>query len=611
MKANLALGLTLLTLSTAGCISDESAESQEDFGSENDIRVTYNGDVALLGSYHELFDKSADTPCVKYQDGGLYARVSEPARNLSIDMVSSKEDLARKLGVDLNVKARYGVIAGNAAVNLLDEYSSSSNSVSYLLEARNDYVVRDHVQGDRAIILSEAGVKALSAGPNEFVRRCGTHYLNAVRYGARFYILITYKAMSHESKLTMDASLGIDGSIAASGDIKTRLETTAKQSGVHVTIKTASTGFQLQQAPSGEIIKAFESAKVDQALFSAAAKLYLAMAEAVQQDYCMDSGEAQCKGQQSPGYFNRTRRDTSVTGAQLASYHSLGNATNSAAFGKIKKRVEAVNRYLRAYSETQVRMESIYNDEIRPFLDADQKQKAMYNVAPPGKPLRTPQDVYNVAKKLDELIYPPTGGVMGTLRADIHDRIAACLDAVNVDITASCTKGEQYSGSGQAPNRELEAEETKAYNQLYGFFDDYHDTKRILPLAVSPAPVAVGYGLAKVQCDVLATVVNRQLEKAGSSNKVVYRLPKYSEVLWLAPMLSHGAVKWSGASIANATWYAPEGSKGSCGSDHPYLLNEPGSASATFACAVDDWWDDALVPLCVPASGPTPLLPPQ
>ena len=106
----------LLAASALGCAGDdETAAAQVGYDSENDIRVTYNGDLSLMGSYHELFDRSADTPCVKYTDGERHARVSEPSRHLAIEMVTEKEDLARKLGIDLNLKARYATISGNAA----------------------------------------------------------------------------------------------------------------------------------------------------------------------------------------------------------------------------------------------------------------------------------------------------------------------------------------------------------------------------------------------------------------------------------------------------------------------------------------------------------------
>jgi hypothetical protein len=218
--------------------------------------------------------------------------------------------------------------------------------------------------------------------------------------------------------------------------------------------------------------------------------------------------------------------------------------------------------------------------------------------------------VFAVAKQLDELIYPPTGGVMGWLREDIHDRIVACSDKVNVDITASCTAGDEVA-FGASVDGELEADETKAWWDIYQFFDDYHATKRILPLHVAYGTAAVVYNKAQAHCDQLAKQLTATLSEHGSTNKVVYRLAKGSEVKALAPVLSHGNVQWTASDIPHATWFTPGSGYGNCSPDYPFYKNEPASASASFACAANDWWDDDLIPICVPASGPIPLMAPQ
>jgi hypothetical protein len=601
----------MVTLGMVGCASEDEPVAVEEFQSENDVRPTYNGDLKLLGSYHELFDKSGATTCVQYEDGGQYARVGEPSRNLSIELVREKEELARKLGVDLNVKARYAAIGGNAAVNLLDEFSNSANSITFLLSAQADYLVRNEAGNGRSLVLSPKGLAALNKGAATFAQKCGTHYASGVRYGARFYLLINYKAMDHMAKTQMEASLGVDGSIAGSGDVKTRLETTAKMSGVQVTVKAASSGFWLEGQPSAEVIKAMESANVDANLFAAASQLYMGMIKSVERDYCLDAGQGTCNGQASPGYFARTRRDTNVTGVQLAGYQGLSNATangKNSALAKVQQRVEVVNRFIRAYSEIQVRMDNIYFDEVKPFLDATPQQKALYNVAPPGKPLATPEAVYAVAQDLDERIFPPTGGVMGTLREEVSDRISECLDKVAVDITASCTAGDKAI-AGVSTKKELEAEQTLAWNELYAFFDAYHATQRILPLQLAVGEWPITSKSAQTACDAVANKLNTALGQKGSTTKIVYRLATKDEVRWLAPFLSHGNVSWSSADLPNATWYTPVGSN-PCGSDYPYFQNQP-SGAPIFGCSTNDWWDEDLVTLCVPSSGPVPLVAPQ
>jgi hypothetical protein len=606
--------LTLMSAAVAMGCGGEAPDAQTAASTESDVRATYNGDLSLLGSYNELFDTSADTACVKYEDAEVYSRVAEPSRDLSIELVRNKQELAQKLDIDLKMQARYATVGGNAAVDLLHDFSSSTNAVSYLLSARADYLVRDDVRDGRSIILTDAGEEALAEGPASFTRRCGTHYLHGVRYGARFYLLITYSALSHRSKTRMDATLGLDGGGIGSGDIQSRLENTASLDGVNVTIHAASNGFWLDAEPAQAVVKAMESLTVDADLFSASTKLYFAMVGAVEQDYCLDAGQGNCEGEASPGYFARTRRDTSVTGIQLGAYHTLQNATWSTPenpFAVIKERVEVHERFIRNWSELEVRMDSIYSDEIRPFMQAPSKYKPLFNIAPPGNPLRTPEEVYAVAKELDELIFPPTGGVMGWLREDIHDRIVSCAGKVNVDITASCTADDTPIDGAEA-GAELEADQTEAWNDLYGFFETYHQTKRILPIHVAVGTTAVSYDSAQDHCDDLAEALNGELGAIGSSNSVVYRPALGDEVKVIAPVLSHGNISWNAADLPHATWYTPVGNAQPCGDDHPYYVNQPANGTASYGCAENGWvFDEALVPVCVPASGPVPLLAPK
>ena len=134
-----------------------------------------------------------------------------------------------------------GVVIG---ILLLDPTAAVSTFSDILLEVMQDetigwVIMVCGLMGSLIYILIKTG------GASAFARKCGTHYVNGVRYGARFYLLITYKATSHRANTHMEASLGIDGSSVGSGDVKARLERTAQMAGVNVTIKAASNGFWL------------------------------------------------------------------------------------------------------------------------------------------------------------------------------------------------------------------------------------------------------------------------------------------------------------------------------------------------------------------------------
>jgi hypothetical protein len=579
----------------------------ESYAVENEILTTYNGDLALLGSYNELSDKSADTACVRYEDGKKHARVSEPNRILELSEVRNKEELAQKVGVDLGAKGRYGIAKVGGAVGMVNEFSNATDTATYLLEAEADYVVRDAAAEGRAIVLTQSAVSALAEGPAAFARRCGTHYAGAVRYGARFYLLIKFKSTSHMTNTQMSASLGVSGA-GAGGDLRTRLEKTAKMAGVQVTISAASNGFWLNGKQSSEVVKQLTTGKLEQVL-PAATELYFAMSQAVEHEYCLDAGEGTCGGKPSPGYFNRQSRAVSVTGVQLGAYHSLSNAKwngNKSPFTTIKDRTATVRRFLEAYTELDLEMDAIYRDEVEPFLAATDAQKAYYNVAPPGEPRRSPTEVYQVAAEIEDLVHPGTGGTTGSLRGTVLDRIGKCLDTISIDLMASCTAGDTKVGNVSG---ELEAEQTVQWNQLRTQLDEIVSRKRIVPLNVEAVSWGIAQGGAQYQCDLVAEKVESQLAKLGTSADVHYRLPTRGEVMYLAPALGYGNVSFTSASIAHATWYTASAGQSSCtGDQQPFFKSEPGGATGFF-CAEDDWWDDDLIPFCVPSSGPIPVMP--
>jgi hypothetical protein len=220
-------------------------------------------------------------------------------------------------------------------------------------------------------------------------------------------------------------------------------------------------------------------------------------------------------------------------------------------------------------------------------------------------PKRSPDEVYQVAKAVEAKVMPRSGSTVGELRNVIEQRVRSCLDTVKGDITKSCTAGDQYAGSGSPPQGELAAESTKQYAQLAAYLDDQKKTSSILPMSYRYAGDAVVYKNAQGLCDDYADELNYQLQQQGTDLRVSYRVPTKAEAMLLAPLVGYGAIDWSGADFANRIWYGPQND---CGINYPYFENQSTASSSTTGCMTNDYWDDDLAVVCVPANGPVPVL---
>lgn len=623
---SVALCLTLVgcALDTGTDAQDESLIQDDEGGTtpagggadqptgNGDILPTKNGNAFLLSGYHSLFDKTTNAPCVAAidEEGVASFTVGNVSETFQLAYVTSREELAQELGIDIGLKVRYGPVAGEGAISFVNNFSNTSRSVSFLLEATQEYTVVNR----RSVLLTDEAVARLGEGANSFTRTCGTNYVNGVRHGASLLLLITYKAVSEEAAMSMRASLGVDASPAASpvsGDVKVRLEQAAELSGVTVTVRAATEGMFLDADHTG-LVDGLIGSSIDGDLFEQVDRIRGTMAESVQNDACRDAGVGKCRGEPAPGYFANTHRNARATGVYLGFYDSLPNATWQGElnpFQQVRNRVSHVERFVRDYTEIQNRYEDIYYNEIKPFLDAPAAQKALYNIAPPGRPVRSPAELMEVAMQLDEMFYPPQGSVVGWKMGEVIDRIQDCWDQASIDLFTSCTAGDEpYVPAGeQPPEGELEPEQTKQWNELYGLIDRYHRNSRVLPVSARPGDAAVTYPEAAEHCASLE-----------SDAEIEYRLPTRQELELIAPYLGFGNVSWSGAFQAHATWYTADAAN-ACPSATPFPLyvNEPQESAPDYRCIKEvdaSWWefwaDDEFhaVPICVPSTGPIPVL---
>lgn len=621
---------TALCLSAAGCIVegdevgsaepglDDTESSPAGGGSDQptgngDILATKNGNAFLLSGYHTLFDKTTSGSCVEAADepGVAPYTVGNVSEAFQLSYVTSREQLAEELGIDLGLQVRYGAVNAEGALGFVNRFSQTSRSVSFLLKATQEYTVTNR----RAARLTDEAKGRLNTGANSFTRACGTSYINGVRYGAGLMLLITYRAVSAESAMALKASLGVEAAAQASpvsGDLQVRLEKAASIDGVTVNIKALSEGVFLDDGDSG-LVDGLVVSSVDSSLFEQVDEIRNTMASSVHLDACRDAGLPDCGGEAGPGYPANTHRNARATGVSLGFYDSLPNATwtgQANPFQQVRDRLSHVDRFVRDYTEIQNRLEEIYYNEIKPFVDASPADKALYNVVPPGRPFRTPAGLMELAMQLDEEIYPLNGSVVGWKMGEVMDRIQDCWDQASIDLFTSCTAGDMpYAANGEPlPEGELSAVQTQRWNELYAIIGDYNRNTRILPLSARAGTAAVTFPEAAEQCANLSSGLD-----------IEYRLATRDEVQLLAPFVGFGNVDWSDAMMPHATWYTPDAAN-SCPTNTPFPLyaNQPQETGEDFQCIQEvdaSWWqfwaedEFHVVPVCVPATGAVPVLP--
>jgi hypothetical protein len=313
------------------------------------------------------------------------------------------------------------------------------------------------------------------------------------------------------------------------------------------------------------------------------------MEDSVLQDMCHDGGGSRdCGDGPGPGYFANPRHTAAVVGVIPGAYRLLPNAeaTGTDPLEVIGDRHQQVMDFISAYSSLKERMEAVYRAELEPFLSSQEEVQALYNVAPPGKPLRTREELVALANQWAKRLRPAghESGT-GTDIIRIEKLIRECWNKAAKDFAHSCWNGEN-------PRK---ASDWIALDQL---LKTWRDTARLVRLRVAVAARAVAGPDAAGAC--------REL----NSEENAYELPIRSVLPWLEPAIATGPVPW------HETWYAIPADKlidarNRLSPDptrllYPHVASYPGDAQMSFF-----WADKArmLHPLCVNTSGLFPSLP--
>lgn len=606
MNATQAFGHPALALALlAGCAATDSNDSlpadAPDVAGKADIPTgngaviaTGNGTVSLLSGYHALFDKShsqcvaADTELSR----GTPFLVGDLERRFEMVYVNSRAELARELGVDLGLKVKYPGVGVDVGFGLLNNFSSQDTSASFLMKISEEYFVRNR----HAMQLTAGGVAKLGKGANEFVRTCGTHYVDGVRYGGHLYVLVTYQASDEKTAREIKANLGVDvgyGPGKITGDLKTKMQSNASRSDVNVTVRVASRGFQIRSGTEANsaVVQDLLAGGINEETFKIMDQLRLDMQESVTRDICRDTGEGQCAdGTEAPGYFDNAQRFAKPSGVEIGFYDVLPNADagdGEDPFELILANLTRVERYVRDFAELEERMTEVYNNEIATFVNASTSHKAAFNVAPPADPVHDPTVLTDLADAWVDDFYPQTGPQIGWGVQKATEAIKDCWNAASVSVEFDC-----------GGDNHLAATDTELWNELLEGLEDYRDTGRILPLRYVVGPAAKSLAAATAACDAL--------DVAGEP----VRVPTRAEVEVLAPLVGYGAVEWSGTG-QHEVWYRNHADSQACadneereGYPNAFYEVDPAEGAPRWRCAQEN---REIQTICVPNSGPLPI----
>lgn len=573
--------LLLLVLASIAATSACTRSDEDDLGSGEDAvesRIgnttvtTAQDSLRLLGSYNSLVDELGEAPCVIRNGGdeqqqGPSVVAGNVERHLSVELVDSRSDLARAIGLDLSAAARLGV--GDAArgeargsFGLVNSFKKSSTVITLVMRSSASYRVTNarsvHLTPEATAALGAGGTADPAAAATAFLRMCGSGYANALKYEAQFVVVLRYDAPSEEVAREIRANLSgsAPGNVPGAdlnAEARASFTSNASRRDVKLTVTSSAYGF----ADSTSVLAATGTT---QQIFETIDKLKADMVKSVTEDYCRDAGDrGPCGGgDAAPGYDRNTARHARPVEVTWAAYPGV-SADVSRTMRQTLRRAEG---FLMTLGDVRAAMDDAFYGEVQPFFDAPENERGLYNVAPPGKPQLQVRDVIRVATEQRAALDPESGGVARTLRNAIDDCRAGARSGDYADCPADPAANPALTAAKQV-------------------IDSYRAQGRVLRLEFT------------------VKGPNRDPRNVCSQGSGL-RLPDALEMAQLAPAVASGA---GGRLSSNRVWFAGEG----CGVGKTSLFVNPPGNTKTFAESVECDAQGSLMGysgLCIASAGP-------
>ena len=546
---------------------------------------TSNGNVELLQAWDPLHEKTSPNFCAGFA-ADTQLLIGEREDTYDISYISSREELASKLNVDLALKAEVRGVSGDAKLKLVNEFNGSSNVMTYLVRLTSQFAVRPRGE----LVLTQLGAEASDAGADAFARRCGTHYVRAIRYGTELYLLIKLTAADESTTSQLEAELGLDGSIAGQsleGTFGTKLSQAASRADVNVSVELASRGFALPtREGEGGILDELTSGDVSARTFEAVQQARAAMVESTAADIETLANE------QADGLLRLNSTPTAVSASLysgLSNWPGLAGETN---YTDLVELTQDNEEYLRELGALMDRMASVYHREVAPFLGAQGAQRAAFQTRDGLEAMQTRDLVPLVERWKDELEPPGAASTgMGDTYGLVEREFSDC-----------------WLASSENPLHDCQADlEWDDHPYVNAKLEDYH-RERVLPLLYAAAEEAVGtYARAADACE--EQVFSARFG-AGRG-----RLHTKSEAESMLNLIAAGDLDWSDADITRAIYYlsSDEDGEAQCAgecslSGEKMIMTVTPDREIRYRCDCDsNVWGESLLPVCVPPDGPRVL----
>jgi len=550
----LLLGVLPLALSI-GCSAVETSDDDDATNDElrsdpNALVSTRDPGVHLLAPYNAFLDRSPTTECVT---GATGANVGDVRGEFYLRHVSSREELAKELEVDVGASAKLPRGSVDASTKVVSSFKSSATTATFIVRAVRSYAVTPR---GTVSLTPQAQAMLDQNQADRFLATCGGSFARSVRYEAEVLGLLQFEAKTEEAARKIQTSFGgalngIPNLASASAEVKTRAEDAAKKNDATLTVTVAAMGFVARDGTT--VAAVADSARAFEQIDSLRADMNASFDADIARD--------------RQDYFANNQRNARPSQVVQAPYRQLPNASDTFDYGRLTTRLQHAEEFFDSVAGLQVRMEAIYTDEVNRFLTDTQRwggNQFRYNVQ--STPQLSTNAVVPVAQKYAAMFKPNDGTLVQPLRMVVE----RCLTGAGTGDYRACQTDPVIEGNMQ-----------DALNAIA----DYADHGRIVPV-VAWMPV-LGQKMS-------------HRNAAEACRKVDMRLPKRDEMLLIAPAVT------ALASPSGESWFANDAQ---C--EKPFFAN--GSGQGKFECG--DTATEGLPfvadrpVVCVGLNGPVPAMP--
>ncbi len=505
------LGTCMLGLLVAGpgCSSAEGEEDEEEgeLGAEDSGKVipTSQTDLLLYQGYSMLFDQGHNS-CVQPQ-ASVTPQVGDVGVDVKINLVRSREELARSLGFDTELGFKLPKAGADARASLMNSFKRNSSTTTLLVRVGAYYFI----DAGQTYSLTPTAAELLKNDPRGFLQRCGDAVVTKLQYRAEVLGLMKFDSNDQESTLRAAGDAKVDvpaaGSIAdASAKVKATYERMSQSSRAAMNLELYTQGF----SPGGDV--SIDNLQGDQAM-GRLQDLLKKMADTIAADRARDvehikqgnipaQGTSDARQAGERAVVQRAARLGAIT------FHAYSKNI-SGSFAPVTKLTQDASAFLHAVGDVQSRLENTYQEEVNAFITA--RDQEAYNLSSGAKP--TVAELEAPAQKWAGLLKPTEGA--GTVAAQLKEAQLGCVRfMISGDGGGQCVKTPAIEKLLVDGNKQLE---------------DYTREGRVVRMNIL-------YGSEAVQ-----TVDNAK----AACTRTGGRLPLDTEMEWLKPALAaKGGFAW-------------------------------------------------------------------